>query len=214
MLADPKFVGHLPDEVDFAEVAPILCAGVTVYKALKVTDTKPGQWVAISGIGGLGHLAVQYATAMGLKVAAVDVDDAKLELARREGAQVAVNALKEDAVAYVKKTIGGGHRALVTAASPKAFEQALGMIRRGGTVSLVGLPPGTIPLSIFNTVLDGKTIRSSLVGTRMDLKEALSFAAEGKSKAEVTLDKRENIDDILERRTQGKIEGRIAIDFR
>ena len=214
MLADPKFVGHLPDEVDFAEVAPILCAGVTVYKALKVNDTKPGQWVAISGIGGLGHLAVQYATAMGLKVAAVDVDDAKLELARREGAQVAVNALKEDAVAYVKKTIGGGHRALVTAASPKAFEQALGMIRRGGTVSLVGLPPGTIPLSIFNTVLDGKTIRSSLVGTRMDLKEALSFAAEGKSKAEVTLDKRENIDDILERRTQGKIEGRIAIDFR
>ena len=214
VLADPNFVGHLPDEVDFAEVAPILCAGVTVYKALKATDTKPGQWVVISGIGGLGHLAVQYATAMGLKVAAVDVDDAKLELARRVGAQVAVNALKEDAVAFMKKAIGGGHGALVTAASPKAFEQALGMIRRGGTVSLVGLPPGTFPLSIFNTVLDGKTIRGSIVGTRMDLKEALSFAAEGKVKAEVTLDKLENINDILERMTQGKIEGRIAIDFR
>ena len=214
VLADPNYVGHLPDEVDFAEVAPILCAGVTVYKALKATDTKPGQWVVISGIGGLGHLAVQYAVAMGLNVAAVDVDDAKLDLARRVGARVAVNALNEDAVAYISKAIGGGHGAVVTAASLHAFEQAMGMVRRGGTVSLVGLPPGSFPLSIFDTIATGKTIRGSLVGTRMDLKEALNFAAEGKVKAVVTLDKLENINAILQRMTQGKIEGRVAIDFR
>ena len=116
----------------------MLCAGVTVYKGLKVTDTQPGDWVVISGIGGLGHMAVQYAKAMDLNVAAVDVDDAKLALARRLGATVTVNARTTDPVAYLKKEIGGAHGALVTAVSPKAFEQAIGMVRRGGTVSLIG----------------------------------------------------------------------------
>ncbi|HUH23132.1 MAG TPA: zinc-dependent alcohol dehydrogenase, partial [Brevundimonas sp.] len=92
VVADPNFVGHLPANISFEEIAPILCAGVTVYKGLKVTDTKPGDWMVISGVGGLGHLAVQYAKAMGLNVAAVDVDDAKLDLARRLGASVTVNA--------------------------------------------------------------------------------------------------------------------------
>ena len=96
----------------------------------------------ISGIGGLGHMAVQYARAMGLNVAAVDIDDAKLELARKLGAEVAVNARTTDPAAYLKREIGGAHGALITAVSPKAFEQALGMVRRGGTVALNGLPPG------------------------------------------------------------------------
>ena len=82
-LADANYVGHLPDNIGFVEIAPILCAGVTVYKGLKVTDTKPGDWVVVSGVGGLGHMAVQYAKAMGLNVAAVDVDDGKLALATR-----------------------------------------------------------------------------------------------------------------------------------
>ncbi len=139
------------------EIAPVLCAGVTVYKGLKVTDTRPGDWVAISGIGGLGHMAVQYARAMGLNVAAVDVDDNKLALARQLGAQVTVNARTTDPAAFLKKEIGGAHGALVTAVSPKAFEQALGMVRRGGTVSLNGLPPGNFPLDIFGMVLNGIT---------------------------------------------------------
>ena len=109
-------------------MAPILCAGVTVYKGLKVTDTKPGDWVVVSGIGGLGHVAVQYARAMGLNVIAVDIDDAKLELAKKLGAALAVNARQRIPVAFVKKEIGGAHGVLVTAVSPKAFEQALGMV--------------------------------------------------------------------------------------
>ena len=88
----PDYVGHLPANVGFVEAAPLLCAGVTVYKGLKVTDTKPGDWMVVSGIGGLGHMAVQYAKAMGLNVIAVDIDDAKLELAKRLGAALAVNA--------------------------------------------------------------------------------------------------------------------------
>ena len=98
VVADPNFVGHLPKNVDFVEAAPLLCAGVTVYKGLKVTDTRPGNWVVISGIGGLGHMGVQYAVAMGLKVAAVDIDDAKLALARRLGAAITVNATTTDPV--------------------------------------------------------------------------------------------------------------------
>ena len=181
-LADANYVGLLPKDVGFVEIAPVLCAGVTVYKGLKVTDTKPGDWVAISGIGGLGHMAVQYARAMGLNVAAVDVDDTKLALARQLGAQVTVNARTTDPAAFLRKEIGGAHGALVTAVSPKAFEQALGMVRRGGTVSLNGLPPGNFPLDIFGMVLNGITVRGSIVGTRLDLQESLQFAADGRSR--------------------------------
>jgi propanol-preferring alcohol dehydrogenase len=169
VVADPDYVGHLPDKVSFVEIAPILCAGVTVYKGLKATDTRPGDWVVVSGIGGLGHMAVQYARAMGLNVIAVDVDDAKLELATKLGASLGVNARKADPAAFVKKEVGGAQGVLVTAVSPKAFEQALGMVGRGGTVSLVGLPPGSFALPIFDTVLNGITVRGSIVGTRLDL---------------------------------------------
>ena len=213
VLADPNFVGHLPANIGFVDIAPVLCAGVTVYKGLKVTDTKPGDWVTISGIGGLGHMAVQYATAMGLNVVAVDIDDAKLALARRLGATVTVNALTTDPAAFIQKELGGTHGVLVTAVSAKAFQQALGMVRRGGTVSLNGLPPGDFPLSIFDTVLKGITVRGSIVGTRLDLQEALDFAALGKVRATVQTDTLENINNVFTRMRQGDIEGRIVLDF-
>ena len=213
VLADPDYVGHLPAKVSFVEIAPILCAGVTVYKGLKVTDTRPGDWVVISGIGGLGHVAVQYAKAMGLNVVAVDVDDAKLELARKLGASLGVNARKADAAAFVKKEVGGAQGVLVTAVSPKAFEQAMGMVGRRGTVSLVGLPPGDFPLSIFNTVLNGITVRGSIVGTRLDLQEALDFAGQGKVKATVATERLESINQIFSRMRAGEIQGRIVMEF-
>ena len=212
-LANASYVGHLPKNIGFVEIAPILCAGVTVYKGLKVTDTKPGDWVVISGIGGLGHMAVQYAKAMGLNVAAVDVDDTKLDLARRLGATVTVNAMTVDPAAFLKKEIGGAHGALVTAVSPKAFEQAIGMVRRGGTVSLNGLPPGQFPLDIFGMVLNGITVRGSIVGTRLDLQESLDFAAMGKVAATVATDRLENINEVFARMQAGTIEGRIVLDF-
>lgn len=212
-LAAADYVGRLPDNVDFLEIAPVLCAGVTVYKGLKMTDTRPGQWVVISGIGGLGHMAVQYAKAMGLNVAAVDIDDAKLALAKRLGATVTVNAMKTDPAAYLKKEIGGAHGVLVTAVSPKAFDQAQRMTRRGGTIALNGLPPGDFPLPIFDTVLNGITIRGSFVGTRQDLQEALDFAGEGKVKATVASDRLENINDIFDKMLKGQIEGRIVLDM-
>lgn len=213
VIADPNFVGHLPANIGFVEIAPVLCAGVTVYKGLKVTDAKPGDWVAISGIGGLGHMAVQYAKAMGFNVAAVDVADDKLDLARRLGASIVVNARNADPAAVLKKEIGGAHGVLVTAVSPKAFEQALGMLRRGGTVALNGLPPGSFPLPIFDMVLNGITVRGSIVGTRLDLQEALQFAGEGKVKATVSTDRLENINAVFDRMRRGQIEGRVVLDM-
>ncbi|CAN7474545.1 alcohol dehydrogenase AdhP [Duganella sp. LjRoot269] len=212
-LADADYVGHLPKDIGFIDIAPILCAGVTVYKGLKMTDTKPGDWVVISGIGGLGHMAVQYARAMGLNVAAVDIDDNKLALARRLGAALTINAKTTDPAAMVKKEIGGAHGVLVTAVSPVAFSQALGMVRRGGTVSLNGLPPGDFPLPIFDMVLGGITVRGSIVGTRLDLQESLIFAAEGKVKATVATDSLDNINHVFQRMREGDIEGRIVLDF-
>lgn len=212
-LADANYVGILPDNVSFVEIAPILCAGVTVYKGLKMTEARPGQWVVISGIGGLGHVAVQYARAMGMNVAAVDIDDRKLALARELGAAVTVNARNTDPAEFLKKEIDGAHGVLVTAVSPVAFQQALGMTRRGGTVALNGLPPGEFSLSIFDMVLDGTTVRGSIVGTRQDLQEALNFAGEGKVTATVAREKLENINDVFERMKRGDINGRIVLDM-
>ena len=214
VVADPNYVGHLPDNISFTEIAPVLCAGVTVYKGLKVTDAKPGDWVAISGIGGLGHMAVQYAKAMGFNVAAVDIDDAKLDLARRLGATVTVNARNEDPRTVLRReTDGGVQGVLVTAVSPKAFEQAIGMVARGGTIALNGLPPGGFPLDIFGMVLNGITVRGSIVGTRLDLQESIDFAAHGKVKATVSTAKLEDINGIFERMHKGQIEGRVVIDM-
>jgi len=211
VLADPNYVGILPKEDAFDEIAPILCAGVTVYKGLKVTNARPGQWVVISGVGGLGHVAVQYARAMGLHVAAVDVDDAKLELARKLGASLTVNARNEDPVEVIQRDIGGAHGVLVTAVSNSAFGQAIGMARRHGTVALVGLPPGDFPTPIFDVVLKAISITGSIVGTRADLQEALDFAAEGLVKATIHRGKLDDINQIFDQMRAGTIEGRIVL---
>ncbi|PLR28645.1 alcohol dehydrogenase AdhP [Caulobacter zeae] len=214
VLADAAYVGRIPDSLSFLEAAPILCAGVTVYKGLKVLQAKPGDWVAISGIGGLGHLAVQYGLAMGFKIAAVDIDEAKLDLARSLGARVCFNAADVDPGDALQREIGGAHGVLVTAVSLSAFTQALAMVRRGGTVSLNGLPPGDFPLSIFDTVLRGVTVRGSIVGTRLDLEEALSFAADGKVRARIQRHVGlADINAIFEDMAAGRIEGRAVLDL-
>lgn len=214
VLADPGYVGHLPPNVGFSEIAPVLCAGVTVYKGLKVLECKPGDWVAISGIGGLGHLAVQYAKAMGFHVAAVDIDDAKLALASRLGADLVINAARQDPAQEMQRAIRGAQGVLVTAVSRQAFSQALGMLHKRGTMSLVGLPPGDFALPIFDVVLNAKTVRGSIVGTRKDLQEALEFAAEGKVRTTYAQDRLDNINAVFARMRKGDIEGRIVMRIR
>jgi propanol-preferring alcohol dehydrogenase len=211
VLADPNYVGHLPDGLDFEIAAPILCAGVTVYKGLKETDTKPGDTVVISGIGGLGHIAVQYARAMGLDVIAVDISDEKLALACDMGAGAVINAKTADPVAEVKALCGGAQGVLVTAVSPSAFSQALGMLAKRSTMSLVGLPPGSFELDIFDTVLMRKTIRGSIVGTRLDLAECLQFAGEGKVTVHYSVERLKDINSIFDRMRANQIDGRVVM---
>jgi propanol-preferring alcohol dehydrogenase len=213
MLVDAKFAAIIPDGADLVEVAPVLCAGVTVYKGLKMTEAKPGQWVVISGIGGLGHIAVQYAKAMGLRVAAVDIADDKLALAKKHGAELVVNALKQDPIEVVQRVTGGAHGVLVTAVHPSAFGQAIHMSRRGGTIVFNGLPAGDFPASIFEIVLKGLTVRGSIVGTRQDLAEALEFYARGQIHPTVATRDLSEINDIFDEMKHGKIDGRVVIQF-
>jgi propanol-preferring alcohol dehydrogenase len=206
------YVGHLPAGVDFAAIAPILCAGVTTYKGIKETEARPGEWIAISGIGGLGHIAIQYARAMGLHVAALDVTEEKLALPRSLGAEVAVDARAPDAAAQVVRLTGGGtHGVLVTAVSPPAFAQALNLVRRKGTIALVGLPPGTFATPIFDVVLKRITLRGSIVGTRQDLAEAIRFASEGKVKAHIHEARLDDINRIFTDMKEGQVDGRMVI---
>ena len=210
-LGQADYLGRIPDQISFVDAGPILCAGVTTYKGLKETEARPGEWVVISGAGGLGHIAIQYAKAMGLHVAAVDVGDDKLALARKLGAELTINAKSEDPAARIQKEIGGAHGVLVTAVSPIAFKQAVGMLRRHGTCVLVGLPPGDFPVSIFDVVLNRYTLRGSIVGTREDLQEALAFAAEGKVKATIEQLPLESINDVFGRLKEGKVNGRVVL---
>lgn len=211
VLAPANYVARIPDGLSFVDAAPILCAGVTTYKGLKETDTKPGDWVVISGIGGLGHVAVQYAIAMGLRVAAVDVADEKLALAHDLGAELIVNAATTDPVAVIQHEIGGAHGALITAVSVPAFRQGIGTLRRGGTCALVGLPPGDFPTPIFDVVLKRLTIRGSIVGTRQDLHEALDFAAQQKVQATTEIQPLEAINAIFDRLRAGTVQGRVVL---
>jgi alcohol dehydrogenase, propanol-preferring len=213
-IGSAAYVARLPDNPDFAALAPILCAGVTTYKGIKETEARPGQWIAISGIGGLGHVAIQYAKAMGLHVAALDVGDEKLALASSLGADVTVNARSKDAAAQVIKYTGGGaHGVLVTAVSPPAFAQAIGMVRRKGTVAMVGLPPGEFATPIFDVVLKRITLRGSIVGTRKDLAEAVQFAAEGKVRTHIHKARLEDINSVFADLKEGKVDGRIVLDL-
>ncbi|MEK4028148.1 alcohol dehydrogenase AdhP [Pseudobacillus sp. FSL P4-0506] len=210
-LAAADYVAKIPDELDSVAAAPILCAGVTTYKALKVSGAKPGDWVAIYGIGGLGHIALQYAKAMGFNVVAVDIADEKLVLAKELGADETVNGMKENPVEAIQNRVGGVQAAVSVAVTKRAFEQAYQSVKRGGTLVVVGLPNDELPIPIFDTVLNGVSVKGSIVGTRMDMKEALDFAARGKVKAQIETAPLDQINEVFEKMVQGKINGRIVL---
>lgn len=214
VIASAPYVGRLPAHADLFAMAPILCAGVTTYKGLRETEARPGEWVAISGVGGLGHVAVQYAKAMGFHVVAIDVAADKLALASALGADAVVNACNEDASEAVRRITGGGaHGVLVTAPSPPAFAQAIAMARRRGTVALIGLPPGDFPTPIFDVVLKRITIRGSIVGGRRDLDEAIAIAADGAIRTTITKRPLEQINEVFRDLAAGTIEGRVVLSI-
>jgi propanol-preferring alcohol dehydrogenase len=214
VLADQNYVAHVPAGIAAAEAAPLICAGVTTYKGIKESEAKPGEWIAISGVGGLGHLAIQYAKAMGLLVCAVDLDDGKLAHAKQLGAELLINANACDPATAVKKETGGGaHGVLITAPSLSAFKQGVGMTRKRGTCVLVGLPPGELPIPLYDVVANCITIRGSFVGTRQDMAETLAFATAGKVKADIELQPLSAINQVFDRLEKGDVASRVVLDL-
>src|SRR5690606_11876831 len=206
----------VPDGLDPAAATSISCAGVTTYKAVKVSQVQPGGWIDVFGIGGLGNLAVQYAKhVFGAKVIAFDINDDKLAFAKEVGADVVVNSLKEDPKERALEVTGGKglDASIITAVAKEPFNQAVDVVKAGARVVAVGLPVDKMDLDIPRLVLDGIQVIGSLVGTRQDLQEAFQFAAEGKVVPKVTLRKIEEINDIMEEMEQGKFTGRMVIDF-
>jgi alcohol dehydrogenase, propanol-preferring len=212
--AAAAYVAKVPDDVDPLDAAPLTCAGVTTYKAVKVSGARPASLVAVFGIGGLGHLALQYAKIFGATVVAVDVVDDKLELARELGADHTVNAISEDPVAAIK-ALGGADAAISVAVAPKAFEQAYGCLRRGGTLVFVALPADNhVHLPIFETVLNGITVIGSIVGTRTDLAEVFQLHAQGRTRVVREIRRLDEVNECFEQVEKGQVKARLVFDLR
>lgn len=214
--ARADFLATIPAGVDLTRLAPILCAGVTTYRGLKNSRARPGQFAAIIGVGGLGHIAIQYAKAMGLRPIAVDVDPAKLELALRLGAEMAFHAVQDGTQAVLEATGGGCHAVLITATAAAAFEQGVEMTRTGGTTVFIGIPPTSqdiIRVSIIGLVNGEKSLRGSNVGTRLDLQEAVDFAARNLVIPEIEAVPFTEANAALERLRGGKVAGRLVLQM-
>ncbi|HET9169655.1 MAG TPA: zinc-dependent alcohol dehydrogenase [Actinospica sp.] len=212
-VADDKYVVSVPNGITPFDAAPLTCAGVTTYKALKVSGLRPTETAVIYGIGGLGHLALQYAKVFGGRVIAVDVEDAKFELAARLGADEIIDARAEDAAAMVRK-LGGADVAIALATSPRAFEQAYGSLRRGGRLVCVALPADdkmTVP--IFDTVIGGKSIIGSIVGTRQDLTEVFALHAAGRTEVVAESRRLEQVNECIEAVLKGRVPARLVFEF-
>lgn len=216
MVAPADYVGRLPQDGDPYALAPILCAGVTVYRAIKRSEARPGQWLAVIGCGGLGHVALQYGSAMGLRTAAIDIDPAKLALAKSLGAEFTGDAGEADLAKNFRKAIGGAHGVLVTTPNPKAFDLAIKLARPGGAVVFVGLPSfdqDKVPISVSSVIGRELTIRGSAVGTRQDLQEAIDFAAAGKVTSRIEKVPFAQCNEALARMRAGKFLGRLVLDM-
>jgi len=214
-LAAASHAVKLPPKLSFEQAAPILCAGVTSYKGIKEAELRPGQFIGIVGAGGgLGHLGVQYAKAMGLRPIALDVGHTKEKYCKSIGAEHYVDATAPDAAQQVLDyTEGGCHGVVCFATSAPAFKVATDIARRKGCVVCCGLPAGTFPTSIFDIVLKRVTVRGSIVGTRQDLVEALDFADRGLVHCTVHTKRLSEINDIFAKLRKGAIEGRTVIKF-
>lgn len=213
-VADSAYLCRVPESVAAAEAAPILCAGVTVYKALKVAELRPGAWVAIAGAGGgLGHLAIQYARAMGYRPLALDAD--KEQLCTRLGAEAYIDVVvTADCVAEVVRITGGGaHCALVCASSGRAYADAVRYLRRAGKMVCIGLPPQSSPIPVLpeDFIARGIRIMGTSTGTLQDTDEALGFLERGEIKTHVVEKSLADVDDVLEEIAQSRLSGRAVI---
>ena len=206
-----RYVVKVPNGIDPFDAAPLTCAGVTTYKAVKVAGTRSSDLVAVFGVGGLGHLAIQYAAIAGGRVVAIDIHEEKLELARELGAEFTINAAEEDPIAAIQ-ALGGADQAIALAVAPRSFEQAYGSLRRGGTLVFVALPAeNDMTIPIFETVLNGITIVGSIVGTRTDLREVFELHAAGKTRVIRETRSLDDVNQAIDDVEAGRVAARIVL---
>jgi propanol-preferring alcohol dehydrogenase len=210
LVARASHAQKIPDSLSSAEAAPLFCAGVTVYRALKQARISPRSRLAVFGVGGLGHLAVQIGRAFGAEVAAIDLSPEKLELARSCGAARTFNAAATDVVKELRST-DGVHVAMVTSAAKAAYDMAFYSLRPGGTLLVVGLPAENICFPPILMAGGEIRIRASAVGTREDLREVLAMAAEGKLRCEVSTRPLAQANEVLEELRRGRVSGRVVL---
>jgi alcohol dehydrogenase, propanol-preferring len=210
MIAPATHAAPLPSILTSTEAAPLLCAGLTIYKAMKSAGVKSGQRMAVFGVGGLGHLAIQIARAMDVQVAAVDVSDEKLEFAKSLGAEWTVNATTEQVHKRIKST-GGAHVALVTSAVPVAFETALRSLRRGGTMAVVGMANDPFKASPVSLISGETRIVASAVGTRDDLRELFELVTKFPIRCKIETRPLEAISEAFDDLRRGAVTGRIVL---
>ncbi|GAA1430511.1 alcohol dehydrogenase AdhP [Microlunatus lacustris] len=213
-LASARYVVPVPDGISSVDAAPLTCAGLTTYKALKIAQITPSEKVGIFGIGGLGHLAVQYARIMGGSVVAIDIEQGKLDLAAELGAEHLVDASLTDPVAALTE-LGGLDVALVLATSSRVFEQAFASLRRGGRLVCVGMPADGAAMSIpiFETVIKGLSILGSIVGTRQDLAEVFALHAAGRTRVIAEPRQLEDVNDAIAEVLAGQVPARLVFEY-
>jgi propanol-preferring alcohol dehydrogenase len=211
--APASHVIKIPDSLASEQAAPLLCAGVTVHRALKQARIRAGQRLAVFGIGGLGHLAVQMGHAAGAQVTAIDVSDEKLTLAKSLGAVRTLNATKVDVVKEIRRS-GGVHVAMVTSAAKSAYDMAFYCVRPTGTLLAVGLPAQNISFPPIMMAAGEIHIKATAVGTREDLREVLAMGAAGSVHCQVATRPLANVGEVLEQLRRGEVSGRVVLHLR
>ncbi|MET4705886.1 alcohol dehydrogenase AdhP [Lacisediminihabitans sp. FW035] len=212
-VASAKYVVPVPDGISSFDASPLSCAGLTTYKALKVAHITPTELVGVFGIGGLGHLGVQYASIMGGLVVGIDIEQEKLDLATELGASHVVNAATSDPVVEIQK-LGGLDVALVLAPSAKVFAQAFASLRRGGRLVCVAMPAtGAMEIPIFDTVIKGISIIGSIVGTRQDLTEVFALHAAGKTRVVAQTRELDDVNAAMAEVLSGDVPARLVFEF-
>jgi len=212
-VAAADYVVAVPETVSSFDAAPLACAGVTAYKAVKVAGARPSDLVAVFGIGGLGHLALQYAKIAGTTVVAIDLEEDKLAMARKLGADYTVNGRDVDPVEEIQK-LGGADIALSFAVSPRAMRQAFDSLRPGGRLVLVAMPrDNDLSLPIFETVLKGITVIGSIVGTRLDLAEVYELHGAGRTTVIAEGRKLDDVNACIAEVLSGMVSARLVFEY-
>ena len=214
---DWQNVIHLPRSLDPKRSSAIFCAGITAFHAVDSCDLQPGQWLAVIGAGGLGQLATQYAKAMGFNVIALDINDQALDSCKQQGADMAVNS-KSDGDGYVGKvkevTQGGVHAAAVFSAASVAYQGALGLIRPGGVLMAIGIPPNDISVSAYDLVIGNYRLKAESTGIPQRMKKAVDFTAKHGIVPQVeTWPGLEDVDQMVKKMQAGQSSRRMGVVF-